>query len=148
LGCPVVAVERSSVLGALLRDGLTRAGNAPDDRLQAIVRRISLIVGDAGEVLAGMSAESAPDIVYLDPMYPPKKKSALVKKEMRICRMLVGEDEDAGALWEIARQVARRRVVVKRLRHAPPLKANATAEFVGRTVRYDVYQPVKCGERA
>ena len=97
---------------------------------------------------AGIYAEAAPDVVYLDPMYPPKKKSALVKKEMRICRMLVGEDEDAGELLEIARRVARRRVVVKRLRHAPPLKANAAAEYVGRTVRYDVYQPVKCGEHA
>ena len=40
LGCPVVAVERSPVLGALLGDGLTRAAGAPDDSHQALVRRI------------------------------------------------------------------------------------------------------------
>ena len=36
-----------------------------------------------------------PDVVYLDPMYPHKTKSALVKKEMRVFQSLVGADEDA-----------------------------------------------------
>ena len=148
LGCPVVAMERSRVLAALLRDGLTRARNTPDERLRAIIRRISLVVGDAGQLLAAMSAEVAPDVVYLDPMYPPKKKSALAKKELRICRTLVGEDQDAGELLAMAQRVARRRVVVKRLRYAPLLAGDVVTKYFGRTVRYDVYQPVKCAQQS
>ena len=141
LGYTVVAVERSVVLGALLSDGLARARAASDETLRTIARRITLKVTDARELLAGMVAGAEPDVVYLDPMYPPKKKTALVKKEMRICRRLVGDDEDAGELWAVARQVARRRVVVKRHRHAPPLGPQVAIKYHGKMVRYDVYQP-------
>jgi 16S rRNA (guanine1516-N2)-methyltransferase len=141
LGCTVIAVERSPVLGALLRDGLDRAALARDEELRTVVARISLTIGDAGRVLTGMAKDAAPDVVYLDPMYPPKKKSALAKKEMRICRVLVGDDDDAGELLKVARRVTRRRVVVKRLRHAPPLATDVATKYLGRTVRYDVYRP-------
>ncbi len=33
-----------------------------------------------------------PQVVYLDPMFPHKQKSALVKKEMRVFQSLVGPD--------------------------------------------------------
>lgn len=141
LGCRVVAVERSAVLGALLSDGLARAGTNQDETLRTIVRRISLRVADAREVLAGMVAGAEPDVVYLDPMYPPKRRTALMKKEMRICRRLVGDDEDAEELWAVARRVARRRIVVKRHRHAPPLGPQVAIKYQGKMVRYDVYHP-------
>lgn len=53
-------------------------------------------------------------MVYLDPMYPHKQKSALVKKEMRIFQHLVGADLDADELLTPVLQLARKRVVVKR----------------------------------
>ena len=141
LGCTVVAVERSPVIAALLRDGLARAAAHPDTDIKRIAERVSLITKDARDVMKELAPADTPDVVYLDPMYPPKKKSALAKKEMRMCRLLVGDDDDAGDLLDVARGVARRRVVVKRLRHAPPLAPDHTAEHIGRTVRYDVYQP-------
>ena len=142
LGCTVVAVERSPVLGALIRDGLRRARAAGAPELLAVVDRITLVVDDARKVLARMTGTTAPEVVYLDPMYAPKKKTALPKKEMRMCRRLVGDDPDAGELLAIARQIATRRVVVKRHPHAAPLAPQPAMQFPGKKVRYDVYLPV------
>jgi len=86
-----------------------------------------------------LASQDVPDVVYLDPMYPPQKKSALVKVEMRILRQLVGDDPDAGELFELARAVARQRVVVKRHRHAEPLSPHPTHSHSDQTTRYDVY---------
>lgn len=138
LGCSVAAVERSPILGAMLRDALERAVARPE--LERVVgSRIRLIVGDAREVLTRLSSAEAPDVVYLDPMLPPKRKSALPKKEMRILRRLVGDDPDAVALFEVARRVARDRVVVKRTPHAPPLAPEPQMSYKGKIARYDVY---------
>ncbi|MHC4697227.1 MAG: class I SAM-dependent methyltransferase [Planctomycetota bacterium] len=146
LGCRVVAVERSAVVGALLRDGLARAAAETRYELDTIAKRIRLVIADSRSVLREMPDADAPDVVYLDPMYPSRKKSALAKKEMRICRMLVGDDPDALDLLEVARGVARQRVVVKRQRHAPPLAPGRAIEYLGRTVRYDVYDPIRRSE--
>ncbi len=141
LGCTVTAVERSPVLGALIRDGLQRAAAEGSPALTVVIDRITLMIADSRTVLASMPRSTAPDVVYIDPMYPPKKGAALPKKEMRICRRLVGDDRDAAELLTIARQVARRRIVIKRPRHAPPLAPQPLIQFTGKQVRYDVYQP-------
>ena len=138
LGCTVTAIERSPVLAALVRDGIARAGGH-SPKLDEVLARLRLIEGDARDVLRTMTGASAPDTIYIDPMYPPSKKSALVKKEMRICRRLVGDDPDAGELFDLARQVAKKRVVVKRQLHAPPLRPDPDTTRRGTRVRYDVY---------
>lgn len=146
LGCKVTAVERCAVLGVMLRDALQRAATNPE--LKQVIRdRIRLVVRDAREVLAGTSGEEAPEVVYLDPMYSPRKKSALPKKEMRLLRRLVGNDPDAGALLESARRVARARVVVKRTPRAPPLAPTPTMSYKGKIARYDVYLTPRGGTR-
>lgn len=137
-GCRVLAVERSPVLFALLADGLRRAQADAEVRAR-LDGRLQLVCGDARAVLASLSAAAAPDVVYLDPMYPPKKKSALVRIEMRVLRTLVGDDPDAGALFEAAQAVARQRVVVKRHRHAEPLAGKPAHAHEDKTTRYDVY---------
>ena len=129
LGCTVTVIERSLVLGAMLRDALDRAACSS----------ITLIVGDAREVLVGMTADQAPEVVYLDPMFPQRKKSALAKKEMRILRRLVGDDPDCAVLLEVARRVARERVVVKRTPRAAPLAPEPSMSYRGKMARYDVY---------
>jgi 16S rRNA (guanine1516-N2)-methyltransferase len=143
MGCSVIAVERSPVLGALVHDGLARARAEGPPAVRTIVERIKLVVADARQVLAGLRGTSAPEVVYLDPMYPPRKKAALPKKEMRICRRLVGDDTDVGELLAVARGVTQRRVVVKRPRHAPPLAPSPAMTFAGKQVRYDVYHPLE-----
>jgi len=141
LGCEVLALERSAVLGALLKDAISRARSGGNYRVRAAAERISLIVEDSRGVLRRLSGIDAPDVVYLDPMYPPGKESALSKKEIRICRKIVGDDDDAADLLDVARSVASKRVVVKRHRRTNPLADAPSVSFIGRTVRYDVYEP-------
>ena len=139
LGYTVTAVERSPILTALLRDGLARAAESNVMGLRAIIDRIALLQGDSCDVLHNLRHEAKPDVVYIDPMYPSSRKSALAKKEMRVCRRLVGDDDDATALLAVARTVANRRVVVKRHRHAAPLAPDASVTYKGTIVRYDAY---------
>lgn len=128
-GYHVTAVERSPVVAALLRDGVERASR------QAI---FEVKQGDARDVLRAVAVP--PDAVYLDPMYPPKKKkSARSRKGIELLRTLVGTDEDAGDLFTQAMAAATRRVVVKRADDAPLLATEPTISFGGKTVRYDVY---------
>jgi 16S rRNA (guanine1516-N2)-methyltransferase len=135
MGFRVTAFERSPVVAALARDGLRRleAQTAPAPGYQ-----LQLITGDARSRLPALLPR--PDAVYLDPMFPPKrKKSAAVKKEMRLLRELVGDDTDALELFDISRRIALDRVVVKRPDDAPPLAPDPSFSFPGKLVRYDVY---------
>ena len=120
LGCRVLAMERSPILAAMLNDALDRASRPRDQKLIAIVERISVMVGDSRSMLTALALIDRPDVVYLDPMFTSRESSALARKEMRILRMLVGGDEDAGELLRIARETATKRVVVKRHLRAPP----------------------------
>lgn len=139
LGCEVRLVERSAAIAALLEDGLRRA--AADAGIGDWVRaRMRLVHADAARWLAALPATEAPDVVYLDPMYPHRRGSALVKKEMRQFRALLGDDPDADALLAPALACARRRVVVKRPRQAEPLAGRAPSfEIASPNTRYDVY---------
>lgn len=139
LGCHVVLLERSPVLAALLRDGLRRAAQDPDIG-DWIEQRMSLIEGEALDHLRVLSGETRPDVVYLDPMYPQRKKSALVKKELRLLRAVIGPQDDPGALLEAACGAAMRRVVVKRPKTAPPLPGpRPDTQIVRASTRYDIY---------
>jgi 16S rRNA (guanine1516-N2)-methyltransferase len=140
MGCSVTAIERSAVVAALLADGLERARQKP--QLTTVVDdRLRLIVGDAREYLQTLREQARPDVVYLDPMFPSRGKSALAKKEMRVCRLVSGDDADASGLLEAALAVAGDRVVVKRPLRALPLGANPDITYKGKTIRYDVYKP-------
>jgi 16S rRNA (guanine1516-N2)-methyltransferase len=72
-------------------------------------------------------------------MFPHRAKSALSKKEMRLCRLVAGDDPDAAELLEAARRAARHRVAVKRWLHAPPLGPPPAVQYKGQSIRYDVY---------
>ena len=80
------------------------------------------------------------DVIYLDPMFPERKKSALVKKEMRLFKRLAGEDNDADQLLKSALASSASRVVVKRPKGAPVLASlKPTHEIKAKKFRYDVY---------
>jgi len=139
-GFQVVAVERCPVLVALIEDGLARVARQDAELSRVLGARLTLVRGDARDYLRSLPAHRRPEAVYLDPMYPPKKKTALVRKELRIIRLLVGNDEDADSLFDAAMGAATRRLVVKRMRHAPPLAAGLSRSLADRTTRYDVYE--------
>jgi 16S rRNA (guanine1516-N2)-methyltransferase len=140
LGCRVTLLERSPMLFALLHDGLQRSMHDPQLR-NWLAERLRLIRADARHHLDRLNDGQRPDVVYLDPMYPARDKSALVKKEMRVLRAVVGDDDDAAELLDVALYAARRRVVVKRPRRAPAIEGPAPSwTLPGRSSRFDVYQ--------
>ncbi len=138
LGCNVQILERSPIVAALLHNGLERA--RADIATSAIIKRLRLVNTDALGYLNTLSNTQRPEVIYLDPMYPHRDKSALVKKEMRVLRALLGDDDDAADLLPAACGCAQHRVVVKRPRRAPPLgdtKPSMTIE--NENTRFDVY---------
>jgi len=152
LGCDVTLVERHPVVAALLADGLRRAAVATkatetasleahhDAGLAAIVARLSLEEQDARHWLVNLSDEQRPDVIYLDPMFPERRKSAQVNKAMQIFHQLVGADGDAAELLPLALEKVRYRVVVKRPSYAPWLGEHKPSYALeGKAVRFDVY---------
>ncbi len=138
LGCRVHMLERSPVVHALLEAGLEQAQS--DGELGDILERMTLELADGRQWLEQCSAERAPDLVYLDPMFPHTDKKALVKKEMLAFRELVGYDSDDRELLAAALKIARYRVVVKRARKAPAIEGPAPTYTVdGKSSRYDIY---------
>ena len=136
LGAQVTLIERSEKMHALLADGLARAA-AEGGELAEIIGRMTLRLGDAKDLLPQLEADS----VLVDPMHPERKKSALVKLELRQVRDIVGEDDNALELMQVALEHARKRVVLKW-----PVKADSISglqpfshQILGKTTRYDVF---------
>ncbi|WP_160063248.1 class I SAM-dependent methyltransferase [Psychromonas sp. L1A2] len=135
LGCKVDMVERSPVAAALLQDGLERA-YLDSEIGEWMQQRMRLTHASGYEYLQNNQA----DIVYLDPMFPHKKKSALVKKEMRVFQGVVGADLDADDLLDVALAAAKYRVVVKRPDYAPFLNDKKPSMSINmKNNRFDVY---------
>lgn len=137
MGYQVISIERSPVMAELLADGFNRLAKL--EWLQQLdLSPPKLLVGDAINVLKQLSDK--PDCIYLDPMFPPKrKKSALAKKSIMVLRELAGEDADKERLFETALGVAGKRVVIKSPDYAPPLGDKPNESFHGKLLRYDVY---------
>ena len=137
LGCAVTLVERQPLIAALLEDGLARAARDPE--AGGIAALMTLVQADSTAYLQRGEGE-APEVIYLDPMFPHRDKSALVKKEMRLFRPLVGDDLDAPALLAAALARASHRVVVKRPRKAPAIEGVKPGYVLeGKSSRYDIY---------
>ncbi len=148
LGAQVTMIERHPVVFSLLCDGMARARNSAesdaDGELLGILDRIQAVHSEAAEFLEDMAADQFPDVIYLDPMFPPREKSGKVKKEMQLFHRLVGmEAEDSDALLSLSLAKANYRVVVKRPSHAPFLNGTAPGySLKGKSTRFDIY-PLK-----
>lgn len=137
LGCHMTMCERSPIISALLADGLDRALQETTTA-EIVEQRMQLIVDDAQNYLQHNQGNFA--TIYLDPMYPHRRNSALNSQAMRTLRTLVGDDQDCGVLLETALTRARNRVVVKRPRSAPTLTKAAPSHVVTmKNSRFDIY---------
>jgi 16S rRNA (guanine1516-N2)-methyltransferase len=137
LGCKVVALERDARIFALLQDGLRRALLDPECH-EGLGDQLTFIHADAISWLRHADA-FLPDVVYLDPMHPERRKSAQVRKEMRMFRALVGSDTDSKELLQEALRIAQDRVVVKRPRIGEELLAKPSHVQQGKSTRFDIY---------
>lgn len=161
LGAQVVGFERSALVYLLVSDAQRRANqnlkkhlllSAFASSLQIVQQQLSLpssisdflklnlgavYTDQVHELWANVDWSST--VLYLDPMFPEKNKTALPRKEMQIFRGWVGADEDALQLLKLAMQLPVDRIVVKRPLRAEPLLDKVTHSFEGKTVRYDLY---------
>ncbi|MEL0142384.1 MAG: class I SAM-dependent methyltransferase [Candidatus Puniceispirillum sp.] len=142
LGSQVTLIERSDIIHELLAAGMDAARQAGGQH-KDIMDRMTLIHGDSIALLPHMQA----DVVLVDPMHPPRQKSALVKGEMRAIRDIVGVDEDQQLLVETALAMATKRVVLKWPAKAAPLAGvrPASHQIIGKSIRYDVFMTSKEG---
>nr|WP_317285605.1 class I SAM-dependent methyltransferase [uncultured Parolsenella sp.] len=137
-GFSVTMCEGDPVIAALLADGLRRA--ADDLELSGIVGRMSLVEGDSIEILPSLT--EAPDVVYLDPMFPARTKSAAVKKKFQLLHRLESPCADEASLMDAALAAHPRKIVVKRPIKAPVLAGVRPSHSIsGKAVRYDVIVP-------
>lgn len=143
LGASVTLIERSPTMHALLAEGLERA-RAEGGRYAETVSRMTLIQGDSRVLLPQLK----PQVILIDPMHPPRDKTALVKKEMRLIREIVGNDPDSVELMQIALEAAQNRVVLKWPLRGEPMQGvrKASHQILGKSTRYDVFVKAKIGD--
>jgi 16S rRNA (guanine1516-N2)-methyltransferase len=136
LGCNVTMVERNPVVFALLEDGVRRATQSKE--IAEIMARIAILNANSVDFLS--KDRDLFDVIYLDPMFPHRESSALVKKEMRVFNKILGTDEDSCKLLEPALAKAKYRVVVKRPKNAPTItEREPLFQLEGKANRFDVY---------
>lgn len=145
LGCPMTLLERSPVVFTLIENAVERA--SLNESFHPIINQGFQIKNcDANDYIKAQlenhnaTAKKQPDVIYIDPMYPERKKSALVKKDMQILQRLHGHDDNPAKLLANALLYAKKRVVVKRPIHAETLddkKPNTCIK--SKKTRYDIY---------
>ena len=137
MGYRLRCIERSPIMVELLRDAFRRLGEL-DWVKNLFLELPELLPGNAIQILTEL--DENPDCIYIDPMFPPKrKKSALPKKSMTILHELLGNDPDKDELFSAAMQAAAKKVVVKSPDYAHPLGGKPSQSFQGKLLRYDVY---------
>ena len=130
LGCQVRMLETNPLVFALLDDRLRRSGV-----------RAATEWADSRSRMRDPDGERY-DVVYLDPMFPPRNKTALPARPLQVLREVVGDDApDASELLALARRCALSRVVMKQRAHGPAV-GEPDWRVTGRTVRFDVYRPL------
>ena len=122
----------------LLSDAYQRAQQVP--KLKAILDRITIVHVDARDWFAKhANTEQAPDVIYLDPMYPIESKmKAAPKKGMALARALVGKLDQADELVRAAVSCATSKTVLKRPYYAE-LSTGTLNDFRTRSVRFEVF---------
>lgn len=149
LGCQITLLERSCVMWTLLSDALKKARQL--DALKDAASRIQLRRLDAMSFLSEAVVDY--DVVYLDPMFPPKQGSAAVNGDMQqLQRFLSGASPDrlkgsvgqsplseADQLLEISLNSGVKRVVLKRPAKGGGLEFAPSHTFSNKSSRFEVY---------
>ena len=138
-GCEVLLYEKDPTIAALLADAMQRAGQQED--LREIVGRMQLSAGDSIPVMRSL-AEKTVDVIYLDPMFPARKKSGLVGKKFQLLHYLEKPAEDERELLAAALAAKPQKIVIKRPQKNPFLAGvKPSYSKPGKAIRYDVLLP-------
>ena len=128
--------ERNPIIYELLRDTINRALEIPE--LAPIVERMELFHGDSIEAMKQL--ETPPDVILLDPMFPERQKSALVKKKLQMIQKLESPCLDEVELIKTAMNARPKKLIIKRPPKGPYLagiKPDYSNE--GKAVRFDCF---------
>ncbi len=156
LGASVTLIEREEAIHHLLSDGLIRASegvsaeykknSAPImtmvDHIQTAVReRVDLQPRQDSYDFLLHCKEDVYDCIYFDPMFPERKKAAKVKLAMQVFHQVVGFDfEQDARILSLAMEKAKKRVVVKRSKHADFIGGKKPSYSLKlKALRYDIY---------
>ena len=136
LGAQVTLIERSEKMYEILQKGFNE-GVSFGGEIEKIINRMDLLFGDSKDILPKLS----PEVIMIDTMYKERKKTALVKNNMRLVREIVGPDADYIELLEVALNCAKNRVVLKQPRYADPIEEikKFSHQIIGKTIRYDIF---------
>ena len=135
LGCEVTLCERMPVLAWLLDQAVQAAAVSGVEKIRAAAARMSVLAIDSKTQRA-----PAETVIYLDPMFPERKKAAAVKKESAMLQHLADQADDSESLWQWAWDQPVERIVVKRPLRAPILGNIRPAHTLkGKSVRFDVF---------
>ena len=142
-GAQVIILERHPVVAALLADGLRRAAAAYPE----IAGRLELRCIDSR--LALQRWQQPLTAIYMDPMYPPRRKRALGDRRLRLLAALFASQEDNGGggddvsgLLAAARAAPAVRAVLKRPQREPLPQDVPPPDYSleGRSTRFDVWR--------
>jgi 16S rRNA (guanine1516-N2)-methyltransferase len=149
LNCQVYAIEQNPEIARLLKDRLLLAQQHPI--LQPIIKDIKLFTGNSIEVIPQLIHQYGfiPDVIYLDPMFNGKSKAAPNKLIQKLRKIITEQPADLtdnnDYLLEVSLQHCKKRVVVKRAKHAPYLAdLKPSYSLTGKANRFDVYLPQLC----
>lgn len=133
-GCDVTMYEKDPVIADLLEDALIRG--ASDETLAPIVSHMHLIKGDSIKAMETM--EDHFDVIVLDPMFPERNKSALVKKKFQLIHHLELPCEDEEAMLKAAMKLKPKKLIIKRPLKGPFLAGvKPSYSLSGKAIRYD-----------
>ena len=133
-GFSVQLYERNPVIAALLWDALRKAAGIPE--LAEIAGRMQLCAEDSTAAMTQITA--APDLILLDPMFPGRQKSALIKKKFQLLQQLESPCTDEEELFHAALQAHPHKLVVKRPLKGPYLAGHKPDYSIkGKAIRYD-----------
>lgn len=133
-GFKVDMYEYNPIIAALLEDALLRGRNDPD--LAVIVSRMTVHNEDSIEAMRHL--DYRPDCILLDPMFPARQKSSLVKKKFQLLQQLEQPCMEERELLEAATMAKPRKIIIKRMLKGPYL-ANIKPSYsiTGKSIRYD-----------
>jgi 16S rRNA G966 N2-methylase RsmD len=141
--CPILKLtllENNPVIHSLLTAGLKHA----ELFYPKITTRCHLVPIDHESYLKQLNFKY--DIIYLDPMFPIRNKSARVKKYAELLQILTESHQlntqtDLSTILALARAHAKKRVILKRPKTAPILDTPAFSLLGarGQSCRFDVY---------
>jgi 16S rRNA (guanine1516-N2)-methyltransferase len=135
----VTAIENQPLVYNFLKLSIeNQIKNSLDESFKQKLRNLKLIYGESSKFISENTLEKF-DIIYIDPMFPDKKKKALAGKELQLLQDIVGLRSVGEELVSLALKTTVSRVIVKRPLNAPKLVESVTFQVEGKSARFDVY---------